>query len=71
MTSLVNKLSYIYISINKAFVSVVFFPTVLDLNVCFDRLLNLEYTERTGILHGITVALPTCTIYGQTKVPGE
>lgn len=70
MTSLVNKLSYIYISINKAFVSVFFF-IVLDLNVSFDRLLNLEYTERTGILHGITVALPTCTIYRQTKVPAE
>lgn len=70
MTSLVNKLSYIYISINKAFVSVFFF-IVLDLNVSFDRLLNLEYTERTGILHGINVALPTCTIYRQTKVPAE
>lgn len=48
-----------------------FFFIVLDLNVCFDRLLNLEYTERTRILHGIAVALPACTIYRQTKVPAE
>lgn len=35
---------------------------MLDLNVCFDQLLNLEYTERTGILHGMHCRCALCTV---------